>query len=537
MLGRPRCPSSLALAPLTLTLTLTLAACAGQAPAKVEPTACPSELADPEPARDRLAEIDALAVRARELFDIPGLAIAVVHHDELLLARGYGERELDSGKAVDQHSSFQIASNTKAFVATAVGALVADGVLDWDDRVVEHMPTLKLWSEQATRELRVRDLLSHRVGLATWAGDLMWISSTIELPTLLERLQHLPAEAGLRERYGYSNLMFVVAGELIRAKTGQPWEQFVRARLLDPLGMQRVVTRPAELDGDDNVAVPHIRVDGRWQTIDRLDVSVTGAAGALDTSVYELSKWLRMQLADGEFEGRRVVPPEVIRETRTPHIFLRVPDPDVYEPARHLRAYGLGWSLEDYRARLLVAHGGGLPGMTSRVLLIPEERLGVVVLTNSESPASAWLALQIADLFLADAPGPAYLGAAALALASKSSESSEAGREGERQAAPVPAGLERAYTNPLLGAARIVRADGQLIFEAHEHGGLRCRFAEQATVAAAGAGDLRLACTWDDPNMGVSEFGIETKGRRAPTLRFRVRPEFYDPLEYVFEGR
>jgi CubicO group peptidase (beta-lactamase class C family) len=523
-------------------LALLCSACATEPREPSLAAPCPEPELAPASAIDeseREAKIDALARRARELYEVPGLAIAVVHEGELVFVRGYGERELGSGGLVDERTSFQIASNTKAFVATAVGLLVADGELGWDDPVHEHLPDLVLWSEQATADLRVRDLLSHRAGLATWAGDLMWISSDIGRDELLARLRYLPAAASLRERYGYSNLMFVVAGELIAAKTGQPWDAFVRARLLEPLGMDAVATRLAELEGRDNLAAPHIEVEGQWQVIDRLDIGVTGAAGALDASVLDISKWLRMQLAEGEFEGEQVVPAEIIHDTRTPHIFIPVRADDYYEPPRHLRAYGLGWSLEDYRGRLLVAHGGGLPGMTSRVLMVPEAELGIVVLTNSESRASALLALSVADLFLAAEPGKDYL--AAFAPSSDEGDAEHpAAAEGEagKQApatVPLPAKLEGSYTNPMLGAAKIEAEAGGLWFFAHEHGGLRCRFAEQARPGPSDT-SVRVPCTWLDPNMGVSVFTIDVAQPRKPELRFRVRPDFYDPLEYTFRA-
>lgn len=535
----PLRPSVLALSILALGL-----GCASEGTEQPAPTCPEPELAAeaPAPARDRVAEIDALAERARELYEIPGLAVAVVHEGEVVLARGYGQRSVDSGEAVDAQTSFQIASNTKAFVATSVGLLVAEGELGWDDKVVDHLPDLKLWSEEATQALKVRDLLSHRVGLQTWAGDLMWISSKIELDELLDRLQYLPAAWGMRERYGYSNLMFVVAGELIRAKTGGPWQDFVRARILDPLGMDRVATTRAELDerAGDNLAAPHIRVEGEFQTIERLDIGVTGAAGALDASVEDMSKWLRMQLAHGAFEDQRIVPREVIDETRTPHIFLRVRADDYYEPPRHLRAYGLGWSLEDYRGRLLVAHGGGLPGMISRVLLVPEAELGVVVLSNSETRAPSLLALQIADLFLSDEPGKDYLAAFAPPDEGEGEGEGEsdtkAGDEGEPYTQALPKGLSGEYQSPLLGAAKIVAEDDALWFEAYEHGGLRCRFADKA-AAGPEPETLRVPCTWEDPNMGVSVITVDRSRARRAKLRFRVRPDFYDPLEYEFSRR
>ncbi|NVB38285.1 beta-lactamase family protein [Pseudenhygromyxa sp. WMMC2535] len=529
-------------------LALSALACLVLACARPAPSAAPAASTDcdtqdqplsksaPAP-RDRVAEIDALGERARELFEVPGLALAVVHEGEVVIAKGYGERVLGGGEAVDAQTNFAIASNSKAFTATAVGLLVADGLVGWDDRVVDHLPDLVLWNDYVTRELRVRDLLSHRVGLRTWEGDLMWISSKFSFTDIYARLRYLDPPAGLRERYGYCNLMFAVAGELIRAKSGQTWEQFVAARLLEPLGMSQAQTTLEGALGVANRAEPHIQIEGEWQTTPRLDLSAMAAAAAIDASVEDMAKWMQMQLANGQLGGTQVVPAKIIEQTHQPHIWLETPSEDFYEPARHLRGYGLGWFLEDYRGRTLVHHGGGLPGMTSRVLLVPDEALGVVILTNSESPVSRLLAFQIADLFLTDEPGKDYLAAhlAKQAEAEAARAASESPKPNAKRA-PIPAGLEGKYESPLLGLAEIRSEDGGLVFEATEHGGLRCRFASEA-VLPEGAGSpvsVELPCTWDDPNMGISEFGLVTKGKRVRELRFSVRPSFYDPLEYSF---
>ena len=361
---------------------------------------------------DPVAEADALSQEAARLFDVPGMAVAIVVGDEVVFSRGYGALDVtrEAGaagdNAVNDATSFAIASNTKAFTATALGLLVADGEIGWDDRVVDHLPELKLWDDYVTRELRVRDLLSHRVGLSTWAGDLMWLSSNYDRETILARLQHLPPDFSFRERYGYCNLMFMVAGELIERKTGVLWDAYIKTRILDPLGMADVATRVGQLDGKDNVATAHIEVDGAWTTTPYLDLEAVGPAASFHANVLDLSRWVRMQLADGTFEGTQVVPKAVIFETRQPHIWLPLGEEDYMEPRRHLLGYGLGWYLADYRGELLVTHGGGMPGMTSRVLMFPESDVGVIVLTSSESPASSALAMNLADLYLAGAGDP-----------------------------------------------------------------------------------------------------------------------------------
>ena len=173
----------------------------------------------------------------------------------------------------------------------------------------------------------------------------------------------------------------------------------IKTRILDPLGMGGVATRVGQLDGKDNVATAHIKVDDTWTTTPYLDLAAVGPAASFHANVLDLSRWVRMQLADGEFEGAQVVPKEVILETRQPHIWLPLGEEDYMEPRRHLLGYGLGWYLADYRGELLVTHGGGMPGMTSRVLMFPESDVGVIVLTSSESPASSALAMNLADLY------------------------------------------------------------------------------------------------------------------------------------------
>jgi CubicO group peptidase (beta-lactamase class C family) len=482
---------------------------------------------------DRVAEADRLSARARELFDVPGMAVAVVVGEEVVFAKGYGEIEKGKGRAVDPRTSFAIASNTKAFTATAVGLLVAEGVISWDDRVVDHLPELELWDPYVTRELRVRDLLSHRVGLATWAGDLMWLSSNYDRKTIMARLKHLPTDYGFRERYGYCNLMFMVAGELIERKTGKTWDGFIQERIFQPLGMQSVATRVGQLEGRDNVAKPHILVDGQWETTPYLDLAAVGPAASFHANVEDLSRWMQMQLADGSFGGKEVIPKSVIRETRQPHMWLRVAEEDFLEPSRHLLGYGLGWYLADYRGELLVTHGGGMPGMTSRVLMFPESKVGVVVLTSSETGVSSALAHALADLWLTSASESRkdYV-AASHERAEKAKAEAKDGASAKLEGDAPPELLGK-WKNPLLGKGVVSKTDDGYWFEIPDHGGMKCRLYAATENDDAGRA-TQVPCKWTDPNMGVSSFRLERKGKKVRSMSFKVRPDFYDPLEYSY---
>lgn len=499
------------------------------APDAAAPDAPAHAVAEPPAAADSAAQFDVLARQAVAAFDVPGLAVAVVVGDEVVFAQGYGEIERGRGQPVTAETSFAIASNTKAFTATAIGMLVADGQLSWDDRVVDHLPELELWDPYVTRELRVRDLLSHRVGLATWAGDLMWLSSNFNRQQVLARLKHLEPQSSFRAGYGYCNLMYIVAGELIERKSGQTWDGFIRQRILDPLGMQRVSTRKGQLDGKPNVAKPHILVDGQWNTTPYLDLRTLGAAGAFHADVLDMSRWVRMQLADGVFEGETIVPRAAIAETRQPHIPLRVPEDDLFQPSRTLAAYGLGWYLGDYRGELMVTHSGGMPGMISRVLMFPDADVGIVVLTSSESGASLALALAIADDLLAPGEVEHHDYIATMAERAKQVPHEDVADLSSALSGEGPAELAGTWSNPLLGAATIADDGGHFYFVATEHGGLRCRL-----YATTSAGDSDVPCAWDDPNMKVSSFRVERDGKRVHSISFRVRPDFYDPLEYTF---
>ena len=525
-------------APLSISLSLGVFLGCRPSPAETQPPVATCETpAEPEmdaaedagPA-ELETDIDALSKRAAELFEIPGMSVAVIADGKVVFARGYGEIERGKGQRVDADTSFAIASNTKAFTATALGLLVADGKLTWDDRVVDILPGLKLWDPWVTKALTIRDLLSHRVGTETWAGDLMWFSPNLKKADLIARLQYLPTKFGFREHYGYSNLMYMLAGEVIEKKSGQPWDAFIRARILEPLGMGELATSLPQLEGRENVAKAHILVEGEWRTTPYLDLEAVGAAAGFHASVNQMIPWMQMQLDDGMYEGKEVVPASVIRETRQPHMGLPLGAEDFLEPSRNVSAYGLGWFISDYRGELLVTHSGGMPGMISRVLLFPGANVGVVVLTSSETIASYPLALMIADLFLAE-PGAKkkdYL--AAGKERADAAQAADDAREIPKLEGEPPAALGGKYRNPILGPAEIRKDAEGWVFEATEHGNLTCRL----FGAGEAAQPEKLPCRWEEPSMRISEFAVEWKGKNVQSVRFKVRPDFYDPLEYTF---
>ncbi len=328
--------------------------------------------------------LDRYISAAQEAWGVPGMAVAVIRDGDVVLARGYGRRSLDEPGEVDEHTLFAIASNSKAFTSASLATLVEEGRLGWDDRVQDHLPWFQVYDAWVSSEMRIRDLLSHRSGLGTYSGDLLWYGTGYSAEEVIRRVRHLPPSGSFRASYGYSNLMFITAGLVIEAVTGQAWANVIQDRFLEPLGMDRTVTSVADLGGMANVASPHSDRGGSLRTFAWYGWDNMAAAGGIISSVSDMSRWMRMQLAEGEFEGRRYFSPQAAHVMWTPHnSFAVVTSARERYPSTHFRGYGLGWSLMDYRGHLVASHGGGYDGMFSRVVLVPEADLGVVVLTNS----------------------------------------------------------------------------------------------------------------------------------------------------------
>lgn len=360
---------------------------ASQTPSARRPQAPAAARSEP------LAGLDAYITQALRDWEVPGLAIAVVKDDSVVYAKGFGVRELGQPDAVSVNTVFIAASTTKAFTAALMAMLVDSARVRWNAPVTTYLPGFQLYDPFVTRELTVRDLLSHRSGLGR--ADALWYGSTYSRDEILRRLRFERPSWSLRSQYGYNNNMFIAAGQVIAAVTGRPWDDVVRERILQPLGMTRTTTSVTPLRAMDDVATPHARYDGRITPIAWRNFDNVGSAGSINTTVRDMAQWVRFQLGRGTYGGRRLLSDSAFRQMRLPNTPIR-PDAsaDTLWPEVHLRAYGLGWVLNDYRGRLVVSHGGALDGMRAQVGLIPEERLGVVVMANSDQVGSLLVGLQ-----------------------------------------------------------------------------------------------------------------------------------------------
>lgn len=374
--------------------------------------ACLLLVAAPLSAAPTPEDLARIAERARAAFEVPGLAVAVVKDGEVVLARGFGVKRAGGGDAVDADTLFGIASNSKAFTTATLAILADEGKLGWDDRVIDHLPQFRMYDPYVTREFTVRDLVTHRSGLGLGAGDLMfWPETTFSREEIIQGLRHLKPVSSFRAKYDYDNLLYMVAGELVPATTGQSWDAFVKQRIFDPLGMGRSNTSVRAFGDDPNVVTPHVRLDGRVHPVEWSGLDNVAPAGAINSSAADMSRWLLAQLAGGEYRDaqgvtRRLFSEKQHREMWSPQTLLPAPAPIPELPALrpNFATYALGWGVTDFRGHRVVGHTGAVLGNYSRVALVPDLNLGIVVLTNSqESAAFNALTWQIVDAWL-DAP-------------------------------------------------------------------------------------------------------------------------------------
>ncbi|MEJ2207197.1 MAG: serine hydrolase [Gemmatimonadota bacterium] len=336
--------------------------------------------------------IDDYIESVREGFEVPGLSVAIVKDGQVVMAKGYGVRSLGQNDPVDAETLFGIASNTKVVTATSLGILVSEGKLEWDAPVVRYLPAFQMYDAWVTRQITVRDLLVHRSGLGLGAGDLMfWPPTTFTRKELVERLRYIPPATSFRSAYAYDNVLYAVAGEVIAAVSGQSWEQFVRTHILGPVGMTGSDVRLSDPTVAPNAASTHARVEGRVRHVAPYLGDVVNPAGGIFSNAEDMAKWVLVQLDSGRTaSGERVYPAAVTREVWRPvtPVPFGDPPPELAPQKRYFNFYALGLGVGDYRGERLLTHTGGLPGYLSRVAMLPERRLGVVVLTNQESGAA-----------------------------------------------------------------------------------------------------------------------------------------------------
>ncbi|HEX9955617.1 MAG TPA: serine hydrolase [Fibrella sp.] len=338
-------------------------------------------------------QIDALVQRTLTTFDVPGIAVAVVKDGKVVHAKGYGVRSLKTGQKVDENTAFGIASNSKAFTAAALGILMDEGKLTWDDKVIDYVPEFRMYNAYVTEEFTIRDLLTHRSGLGLGAGDLMFWpdSSNFTMKDIIHNLRYLKPVSGFRTKYDYDNLLYMVAGEVIERVSGKSWSAFVEERIMKPLQMNRSAGSYERLPDKVNAIDAHAPVNGKVQVINRDAFRFGYSAGGINSSVADMSKWVIAQLNKGKYGdnlSKQLFSEKAHAEMWSPQTILPVSPTPVPPYNTHFSAYGLGWFLSDVKGLKQVTHTGGLAGMVTQVTLLPELQLGIIVFTNQQSGAA-----------------------------------------------------------------------------------------------------------------------------------------------------
>ncbi len=342
-------------------------------------------------------QIDSIVNKAMSIMHNAGIAVAVVKDNQVIHMKGYGVASANDKGRVNENTLFAIASNSKAFTTAALAMLVDEGKLNWLDKVVDYIPEFKMYNRYVTENFNIQDLLTHRSGLGLGAGDLMFFpdGSDFSVKDVLNSFQYQKPISAFRTKYDYDNLLYVVAGEVVARVSGIPWAEFVETRIMKPLGMKNSVGVYQRLKDNSNVAFPHSVENGNLKQLEHYtknDESL-GAAGGIYASVNDLSKWLIMHLNNGAYGNdfsKQLISKKNHAELWKPNTYIGfsvVPEP-LYKT--HFSAYGLGWRLSDKGGYVIVEHTGGLPGMLSRTILIPELNVGIVVLTNTDAGGNSF---------------------------------------------------------------------------------------------------------------------------------------------------
>lgn len=345
--------------------------------------------------------LDDYVNKALKDWEVPGVAIAVVKDDKIVFAKGYGVRELGKTDPVTPNTIFAAGSTTKAFTSAALAILVDEGKLKWDDRATKYLPNFQLYDPYVTHELTVRDLLSHRIGLERGNG-LFWYETALDREEILRRARFLKPTSSFRSRFSYNNVMYLAAGQIVPSVTKMTWDDFLRERIFQPLGMNSTNTSIRDLRNVKDLAMPHALINGKVQPIAYRSIDNLGPAGSINSNVIDLAQWIRLQLGDGKFGGKQIISQRNIKEMQFPNTTMRIQGllTSVYSES-HFLNYGMGWFLSDYRGRKMVEHGGAVDGMKAQITMIPEENLGVVVLSNINFLDMAqMLANRIVDMYL-----------------------------------------------------------------------------------------------------------------------------------------
>ena len=315
-------------------------------------------------------------------WEVPGAAVAIIKDGKIAYMKGFGVLEMDGNEKVDENTLFMIGSNTKAFTATAIAMLEHEGKCSLEDKVQRWLPGFTMKDQWVAKELNLTDILSHRIGMETFQGDFMYWTSNLTWDEVIEKFGKLTPMYGFRSKWGYTNAGFAIAGKCIGKISSMPWENFIDSYIIKPLEMDRTVTLSTLIPSSKNAARPHTLVNGKLERIPYPIIDNLASAGSISSSVSDMSHWVICLLDSGRYKGKQVIPWQAIMRTREPESIIG--RTHSANGKSHYQLYGLGWELQDYAGREIVSHTGGVNGFLTSVTLVPEEKTGIIVFTNTD---------------------------------------------------------------------------------------------------------------------------------------------------------
>ena len=473
--------------------------------------------------------IDNYISKALRDWEIPGLSVCIVKNGKVVLMKGYGVKEFGTTDKVDENTLFMIGSNTKAFTATAIATLDAENKLSLDDKVTKWMPSFKLDNKAAGEQAIVRDLLCHRIGFRTFQGDFTYWTSNLTRKEVIEKMAHIKAVYPFRTKWGYTNAAFLTAGEIIPAVTGKQWEDYIKEKIFMPLGMNNTLALSRDFPNATNKAVPYTMDKGKIVKIPYCLIDNLAPAGSIASSASDMSRWVMMQLDNGKYDGKEIVPQKAIQSIRYPNSIMG--NGSTIFNKSNFTLYGLGLELQDYESRRIVSHTGGVNGYVSSVTMIPQEKLGIIVLTNTDQNALyEALKWEILDAYL----GLPYRNYSKVYLDftrnQRKNEAAANKKLTDSVALMIKPSLPLAaytgdYFNDVYGKMKVVLEDNELRMRFEHH---------PAFYAKLGAlGGNRFYCAFTDPEFGTAVFPFNVVNGKVKGVTVKVA-DFVEYTPYEF---
>ncbi|RYY33161.1 MAG: serine hydrolase [Sphingobacteriaceae bacterium] len=468
--------------------------------------------------------------RALTNWRIPGAAVCIVKDNKVVLMKGYGIKELGLNNKVDENTLFMIGSNTKAFTATALAMLETEKKLSLNEKVTKYIPEFKLESKPATELVTVRDLLCHRLGLETFQGDFTFYNSNHTRDEIIKKMSLLKAPYSFRTIWGYSNAAYLTAGEIIPKVAKQNWDIYLKEKIFAPLGMGNTLGLSAAMPKAINKAVAHTITDGRLIAVPYAQLDNMAPAGAISSTVNDMSKWILALLNEGRVGKKQVIPEAAIQATRQPHDIVGSTNDG--DGQTSFKLYGLGWFIQDYHNHRIVMHDGGITGFVSSVTLVPQDNLGIIILTNTDQnnliDALRW---EVLDAYFklpyrnySDASLKEYKAYTAKELA-EDKKKRDTVLTNPRTALSISY-YEGKFNNPVYGSLTVERGENNILNVRFEHH-------PKMYAKLQPLGGNRFYATFSDPAFGKAVFPFTVQNGKVTGLT--VKPaDFVEFGSYEF---